>query len=109
MYFGTRVSREISENRVSTVKLTMPLRTLAMVLLFVGWGSQSARAECLVEEQSLRGSINGADGVNWVINNYVDLEPRPGPDLFDYHNNVAGIAKTYDGYQGVDINLPNFR
>ncbi|MEM9058406.1 MAG: peptidoglycan DD-metalloendopeptidase family protein, partial [Pseudomonadota bacterium] len=45
----------------------------------------------------------GTDGVEWVINNYVDLDPGPG--ILDY----AGGAKAYDGHNGVDIDVPTFR
>jgi len=47
--------------------------------------------------------VPGVEGVDWVINNYVDLQPGSG--LRDYRGGV----KTYDGHQGVDIDVPNFR
>ncbi|MCA9561641.1 MAG: peptidoglycan DD-metalloendopeptidase family protein, partial [Myxococcales bacterium] len=47
--------------------------------------------------------LSGTEGVHWVINNYVDLDPGEG--IEDY----AGGAKTYDGHQGVDIDIANFR
>ncbi|MEL7450497.1 MAG: peptidoglycan DD-metalloendopeptidase family protein [Pseudomonadota bacterium] len=45
----------------------------------------------------------GNDGEDWVINNYVDLDPGPG--ILDY----MGGAKAYDGHNGVDIDTPTFR
>lgn len=45
----------------------------------------------------------GDDADEWVINNYVDL--MPGAGILDY----MGGAKSYDGHQGVDIDVPTFR
>ncbi|MDH3588869.1 MAG: peptidoglycan DD-metalloendopeptidase family protein, partial [Gammaproteobacteria bacterium] len=45
----------------------------------------------------------GADADDWVINNYVDLDPGAG--ILDY----LGGAKSYDGHRGVDIDVPTFR
>ncbi len=45
----------------------------------------------------------GVDADDWVINNYVDL--NPGPGILDY----MGGAKSYDGHQGVDVDVPTFR
>lgn len=45
----------------------------------------------------------GFDTEDWVINNYVDLDPSGG--LLDY----MGGAKTYNGHRGIDIDVPNFR
>lgn len=47
--------------------------------------------------------LPGKDGEDWVINNYVDLDPGPG--ILDYQ----GGSKSYDGHQGIDIDVPNFR
>ncbi len=47
--------------------------------------------------------VGGVDGVDWVINNYVDLDPTER--LRDYR----GGQKTYDGHRGVDFDAPNFR
>ena len=48
--------------------------------------------------------VGGVDGVDWVINNYVDLDPAKD-SLRDYR----GGRKTYDGHIGVDFDAPNFR
>lgn len=45
----------------------------------------------------------GDDADEWVINNYVDLDP--GGAILDY----AGGAKSYDGHRGIDIDVPTFR
>ena len=55
----------------------------------------------------LQWPMGGTDGVDWVINNYVDLEPGPG--LRDYAGGIAEMAKTYNNHRGVDIDAPTFR
>jgi len=49
-----------------------------------------------------RWPLAGQNGLDWVINNYVD-GPAPGPQ--DY----TGGTRTYDGHQGVDIDISTFR
>lgn len=48
--------------------------------------------------------LSGDGAPEWSINNYVDLDPT-SPGVLDY----MGGAKTYDGHQGVDIDIANFR
>lgn len=45
----------------------------------------------------------GIDADDWVINNYVDL--NPGSGILDYR----GGNKSYNGHRGVDIDVPTFR
>ncbi len=47
--------------------------------------------------------LGGVFARDWVVNNYVDLQPGPGTR--DYQ----GGARTYDRHQGTDIDVPNFR
>ena len=47
--------------------------------------------------------VAGDRGVDWVIHNYVDLQPGLG--LLDYQ----GGARTYDGHNGTDMDSPSFR
>jgi hypothetical protein len=47
--------------------------------------------------------LAGTDGTDWVVNNYVDLDPSPG--VRDY----KGGAKSYDGHRGIDIDIASFR
>ena len=47
--------------------------------------------------------VSGVEGEDWVINNYVDLDPGPG--IQDYR----GGDKAYDGHRGIDVDIPNFR
>ena len=47
--------------------------------------------------------VPGVDGRDWVINNYVDLDLGLG--RIDY----MGGQKSFNGHQGTDIDVPNFR
>ncbi len=47
--------------------------------------------------------VPGWYGTDWVINNYVDLDPGAG--IRDY----LGGSKSYNGHNGIDIDVPNFR
>lgn len=51
--------------------------------------------------------LAGSDGRDWVINNYVDLDPTTG--TLDYTGGSGSGAKTYNGHNGIDIDVPNFR
>lgn len=51
--------------------------------------------------------IMGENGKEWVLNNYVDLFAGPGTQ--DYTLGPIDAAKTYDGHNGLDIDLANFR
>ena len=51
--------------------------------------------------------LAGSDGRDWVINNYVDLDPTSA--TLDYTGGRGSAAKTYDGHLGIDIDVPNFR
>lgn len=55
----------------------------------------------------LRWPLEGANCVDWVVNNCVDLDSTGG--LRDYTGSTGGSAKTYDTHAGVDIDVPNFR
>ncbi len=46
----------------------------------------------------------GVDTHEWVINNYVDLDPSD-ESVLDY----MGGGKTYDGHRAIDIDVPTFR
>ena len=69
----------------------------------------AASASCrLADVVPLHWPVDGVLGRDIVINNYVDLDPRPG-ELRDYRSNTGDAAKTYDGHQGLDINLASMR
>jgi len=53
--------------------------------------------------------VPGTGGIDWVINNYVDLNSGTGNGTRDYTGRVGNQAKTYDGHNGVDIDTPSFR
>lgn len=58
---------------------------------------------CPMQPFELAWPLPGVDTEDWVINNYVDLDPGPG--VLDYQ----GGAKSYDGHRGIDIDSPTFR
>ena len=64
-------------------------------------------APCLPASAPLSWPMPGAEGGEWVLNNYVDLEPSAG--LMDYTGATGAGAKTYDGHNGLDLDVPNFR
>ncbi|MCA8959450.1 MAG: peptidoglycan DD-metalloendopeptidase family protein [Planctomycetes bacterium] len=71
----------------------------------LGCGSAAAGAACpLIADLTFDWPVPGQDTHDWVINNYVDLDPTTGATL-DY----MGGNKTYDGHRGIDIDVPNFR
>lgn len=51
--------------------------------------------------------VAGQEGRDWVINNYVDLDPTGG--MLDYTGASGSAAKTLNGHSGIDIDVPNFR
>jgi len=51
--------------------------------------------------------VTGAEGRDWVINSYVDIDPTSGTR--DYTGAIGVAAKTSDGHLGIDIDSPNFR
>ena len=51
--------------------------------------------------------LAGRDGRDWVINNYIDLDPTSG--ILDYTGASGSGAKTINGHLGIDIDVPNFR
>jgi murein DD-endopeptidase MepM/ murein hydrolase activator NlpD len=52
--------------------------------------------------------LDGADGANWMINNYVDVA-RGDSSIEDYTGVTGNEARTYDQHGGMDIDLPSFR
>lgn len=85
------------------VKKSWVLFGLAVSSLFSG----VAKADCQISELSFRWPINGVDGKDWVINNFVDEDPSSG--LLDYQGNTGASAHTYDNHHGIDIDLADFR
>lgn len=51
--------------------------------------------------------LAGVNGKEWVINNYVDL--MAGAGLQDYASAPGVPGKTYDGHNGIDIDIASFR
>jgi murein DD-endopeptidase MepM/ murein hydrolase activator NlpD len=52
--------------------------------------------------------FDGINGRDWMINNYVDLDGA-SPGVADYRGRPGDRARTYDGHQGIDIDIPSFR
>ncbi len=67
-----------------------------------------AEARCKPEELSLKWPIRTKENIEWVVNNYVDLDTTAG-GMKDYKGNLNSNAKTYDGHGGIDIDTPTFR
>ena len=51
--------------------------------------------------------VAGAEGRDWVINSYVDLDPTSA--IRDYTGSTGSGAKTSDGHLGIDIDSADFR
>ena len=58
---------------------------------------------CNQSDLILEWPIEGQDAQDWVMVNYVDLDPSSG--ILDYQNG----QKTYNGHNGLDIAIPYFR
>ena len=94
------------------------LRSFAIVLVvcFAVAGSGGvARADpspspsCALADLTLsRFPLDGLPDRDWVITNYVDLDPG-SPGVADYTGRRGSFARTYDGHTGVDIDIPSFR
>jgi murein DD-endopeptidase MepM/ murein hydrolase activator NlpD len=64
---------------------------------------------CALSDLSLsRFPLDGQGGRDWVITNYVDLDPG-SPGVADYTGRRGPLARTYDGHTGVDVDIPSFR
>ena len=73
-------------------------------------GAGQARLRILVDfgALALTAPLPGRDGVDWVVQRYVDLDPTP-TGLEDYTGAVDGAARTTDGHTGTDFHVPSFR
>ncbi len=78
------------------------LKSIAALLL-ASLTAHEGHARCQANELSLVWPVGGPDGKSWVINNYVDLDSGTG--IRDYRNG----AKSYNGHNGIDIDLPTTR
>ncbi len=98
---------------------TRPLATLAAALLAITSACRNpdpsspspaplARSCALSDLSITRFPFDGANGRDWMINNYVDLDPS-SPGLADLRGRTGARARTYDGHQGLDIDIPSFR
>lgn len=70
----------------------------------LNWATSTLTIEASnTESLTLEWPLQGEEGVAWVVQNYVDLDPSTG--ILDY----LGGSKSYDGHRGVDIDVPTFR
>ena len=51
--------------------------------------------------------LTGSSGRNWMINNYVDLDASAS--TLDWKGKTGGLARTYNGHQGMDVDVASFR
>ncbi|MGJ8670003.1 MAG: peptidoglycan DD-metalloendopeptidase family protein [Oceanococcus sp.] len=72
-----------------------------------GTGDLCEGPSCSANELALAWPFYGADGSDWVVNNYVDLDAGPG--VSDYIGTTGGDARTFNTHQGTDIDVPTFR
>ncbi len=70
--------------------------------------SSAASKSCRKSDLKFRLPLNGAQGLRWTINNFVDLAGRKN-QLRDYRGKTGRNAKTYDNHAGIDFDVPNFR
>ena len=57
---------------------------------------------------ALAWSLPGQSGAQWVMGNYVDLDPAVGT-MLDYAGGIDADAKSYDNHLGIDVGVPSFR
>jgi murein DD-endopeptidase MepM/ murein hydrolase activator NlpD len=73
-----------------------------------GESTQRARPSCRSADlQFTRWPLNGINGKHWMINNYLDLDASS--NRLDYMGNVNGLARTYEGHRGIDVDISSFR
>ncbi|MFK8029819.1 MAG: peptidoglycan DD-metalloendopeptidase family protein [Gammaproteobacteria bacterium] len=63
----------------------------------------AGQVACPAAQLTFAWPMSGQDADEWVINNYVDLNPGSGVTDF------TGGFKSYNGHQGIDIDVPTFR
>ena len=52
--------------------------------------------------------VAGEPYKDWIAHNFVDLDPEAGMVL-DYMGSTGVMAQTYDGHNGVDVDIASFR
>lgn len=68
----------------------------------------TSNGSCPAQNIRLRWPMVGEPGKDWVIANYADLDKGKN-SVRDYLGRFGSDAVTYDGHQGVDIEIANFR
>lgn len=78
-------------------------------LFMVGVASSESARTCDPANLKLtHWPLDGTQGRDWIVNNYVDLDPAPS-NTQDWMGRADGRALTYDGHLGMDIDIPSFR
>ncbi len=70
--------------------------------------SPRAQASCRSNDLKLQIPLMGEAEKDWVIANYVDLDPVVGK-IRDYTGAVDARAVSYDGHTGIDFEVASFR
>src|SRR4051794_26844834 len=77
----------------------------AFVVPFAARAAPScARADLAIA----RFPLEGIAGRDWVITNSLDHDPT-SPGVADYAGRRGAAALSYDGHNGIDIDVPSFR
>ena len=63
---------------------------------------------CVPTSPRLCWPLAGTNAHDWVVTEYVDLDPTLFGFL-DHTGNSGNLARTYDGHRGTDIEVPTFR
>ena len=90
-----------------------PLLTLTAALVATSACTKPAPSpsgpSCALSDFTItRFPLDGISGRDFLINNYVDLDPS-SPEIADFRGRTGARARTYDGHQGIDIDIASFR
>ena len=68
----------------------------------------NTESTCKPNDLTLQWPLLGSDGFSWVVNAFVDHEPKENSTR-DFKNKTDENSRTYDQHQGTDIAPANFR
>ncbi|HET6148072.1 MAG TPA: M23 family metallopeptidase [Polyangia bacterium] len=86
-----------------------PFTALLMFTVDLSTSTVLAAPTCARSDLAIAGfPLGGVAGRDWVITNYVDLDPG-SPGVTDYAGGRGPAARTYDGHDGIDVDVPSFR
>ncbi|MBC7371302.1 MAG: M23 family metallopeptidase, partial [Bdellovibrionaceae bacterium] len=64
--------------------------------------------QCLPKDFPMLWPVGGTPYKDWIAHNFVDLNPLAGATL-DYMGSTGAAAQTYDGHNGIDVDIASFR